>query len=196
MYCGSLVFSAIAASRLLLAGDDQVVGGNNSCTVGSLRSVIAIFSSAVSRGGTASFAGAGSAFISFFFSCGSVTSVVSFGALKGLDVTALFTSSELFLATIAGPRESRLGASDGSLERCFAAGVLDSSFAVGSSETLIFSCASERVEVRDQTSRTATWIAKDAAKKPANRRWKNSTVVCYCRNVCLSKSCSCNASHS
>ena len=170
MYCGSLVFSAIAASRLLLAGDDQVAGGNNSCTVGSLRSVITKFSSAVSRRGAASFAGAGSGFISFFFSCCSLTSVVSFGALVGLDGTALFTSGELFLATIAGALESRVGASEGSLERCFAAGALDSSFAVGSNETLIFSCASDRVEVRDQSSRTATWIAKDAAKKPANRR--------------------------
>ena len=163
------MFSAIAASRLLLAGDDQVAGGNNSCTVGSLRSVIARFSS-TARGGTASFAGAGSGFISFFCSCCSLASVVSFGALIGLDVTALFTSGELFLAIIAGPVEGRVGASDGSLERCFAAGVLDSAFALGSSDTVIFSCATDRVEVRDQSSSTAKWIAKDAAKKPASRQ--------------------------
>ena len=164
------MFSAIAASRLLL-GDDQVVGGSNSCMVGSLRSVgERILSSIGSRAGAVSLAGGGSSFISFFCSCCSLVSVVSFGARMGLELTALFASGELFLATIAGLLGSRAGASGGSLESCFGAGVLDSSFAVGSSETLICSCASDRVAVRDQSSRTAMWIAKDAAKKLASGR--------------------------
>ena len=88
----------------------------------------------------------------------------------GLEGAALFAAGELFLATIAGLLETRVEVSDGSLGSGFAAGVLDSSFAVGSSETLMVSCASDRVEVRDQSSRTAIWIAKDAAKKTASRR--------------------------
>ena len=164
------MFRAMGASRLLLA-DDQVVGGSNSCIVGSLRSVgERIFSSKGSRAGAVSLAGGGSSFISFFCSCCSVASVVSFGGRIGLEVTALFACGELFLATIAGLLETRVEASDGGLESCFAAGLLDSSLAVGSNETLIVSCASDRVEVRDQSSRTAMWIAKEAAKKTARRR--------------------------
>ena len=119
MYCGSLVFSSIAASRLLL-GDDQVAGGNNSCIVGSRRSVREKFSSTGARGRAVSFTGAGSGFVSFSISCCFGTSVGSFGVLADLGVTAL-ASGELFLAMVAGCLESRVGRSDGSLEGCFAA---------------------------------------------------------------------------
>lgn len=74
------MFSAIAASPLLSARDDQLAGGNNSRIVGSLRSVIDKFSS-FSGGTVGSLIGAGSgsgslSSCSFFDStafCGGVT---------------------------------------------------------------------------------------------------------------------------
>src|SRR5688572_11365458 len=100
MYWGSRVFSAIAASPLLLEGDAQVAGGNNSCMVGSLRSVIDRFSSNFSRGGGGSFASAGSDSGSRT-SCSFLNSA-AFGAVTPLAGTDFFASGEFLFAIITG----------------------------------------------------------------------------------------------
>ena len=100
--------------------------------------------------------------------------------------------SDAVEALIAGDRELRVGTSGGSELNWLAAGALASSFAAGSSDTLIFSCGARRMEVCDQDSSTAIWITKDAAKNPASGRETYSTIVCYCSNSCLSKSRACN----
>src|SRR5688572_25456754 len=111
MYWGSRVFNAMAASPLL-AGDDQVTGGNNSCMVGSLRSVIDTFSSTFSRVGGC-LAGAGSGSLSLA-SCSSFRSTAFFGAGTALAGTDFFGSGEFLFAIIAGDRALRVGASRGS----------------------------------------------------------------------------------
>jgi hypothetical protein len=192
MYCGSRVFSAIAASPLLLAGDDQFAGGNNSRMVGSLRSVIDRFSSSFSGGAGDSLAGAGSGAGSLN-SCSFLNSTAFFGVVTPLPGSDLFTRGVFFFAMIAGVRELRVGAccvAGGRLNWSLV-GALDSSSA-GSKETLIFSCGARRIEVCDQSSRTARWIAKDAAKNPASDREAYSTTICYRGNLCLSKSRGCN----
>lgn len=93
---------------------------------------------------------------------------------------------------IAGDGKVLVGACGGSLLNCLAAGPLASSFAAGSSDTLMFSCGARRMEVCDQSSSTAIWMTKDAAKKPANGRETYSTIICYCSNSSLSKSRACN----
>jgi hypothetical protein len=189
MYCGSRVFSAIAASPLVFA-DDQLPGGNNSRMVGSLRSVIDKFSSfSGGRGGSRIGAGSGSGSLS---SCSFFNSTVLCGGVTRLAGADLFTSGEFFFAMIAGDRELRVGTSGGSELNWLAAGALASSFAAGSSDTLIFSCGARRMEVCDQSSRNAIWMTNDAAKKPASGRETYSTIVCYCSNSCLSKSRACN----
>jgi hypothetical protein len=189
MYWGSRVFSAIAASPLLFAGEDQFVGGNNSRMVGSVRSVMAKFSSTFSGGGSGSLAGAGSGDGSL--NCGSFFNSADFFEAVTPGGGDLFNSGELFFAMIAGVREVRVGARGDISLGWLAGGALASSVA-GSSDTLIFSCGAGRTEVCDQSSRTAIWTAKDAAKKPASDREAYFTIVCYCGNLCLSKSRGCN----
>lgn len=189
MYWGSRVFSAIAASPLVFA-DDQLPGGNNSRMVGSLRSVIDKFSSlSGGRGGSRIGAGSGSGSLS---SCSFFNSTVFCGGVTRLTGAGLFASGELFFAMSAGERELRIGTSGGRELNWSAAGALASSFAAGSSDTLIFSCGARRMEVCDQSSRNAIWMINDAAKKPAIGRETYSTIVCYCSNSCLSKSRACN----
>lgn len=153
MYWGSRVFSAIAASPLLFAGDDQLPGGNNSRMVGSLRSVIDKFSSFSSgRGGSRIGAGSGSGSLS---SCSFFNSTVFCGGVTPLAGAVLFASGEFFFVMIAGDRELRVGASGGSELNFLAAGASASSFSAGSSDTLIFSCGARRMELCDQSSSTA-----------------------------------------
>ena len=183
------MFSAIAASALVVA-DGQLPGGNNSRMVGSLRSVIDKFSSfSGGRGGSRIGAGSGSGSLS---SCSFFNSTVFCGGVTGLAGADLFTSGEFFFARIAGDRELRVGTSGGSELNWLAVGALASSFAAGSSDTLIFSCGGRRMEVCDQSNRNAIWMTNDAAKKPASGRETYSTIVCYCSNSCLSKSRACN----
>jgi hypothetical protein len=190
MYWGSRVFNAIAASPLLLARGDQLAGGNNSRMVGRLRSVIDKFSCfSGGRGGSLIGAGSGSGSLS---SCSLLNSTSFCGGVTPLAGADLFTSGEFFFAMIAGDREGRVGVCRGSSLNWLARGPLGSSFAAGSSDTLIFSCGARRMEVCDQNSSTAIWITKDAAKKPASGRETYSTIVCYCSNSYLSKSRGCN----
>ena len=155
MYWGSLVFSAIAASPLLLAPDDQLAGGNNSRMVGSLRSVIDRFSSfSGGRGASLVGAGSGSGCLSF---CSVFTSTSFCGGATPLAGADLLSSGESFLAMIAGDREGRVSPCGGSSLNWLADGVvLGSSLAGGSSDTLIFSGGARRMEVCDQNSSTAT----------------------------------------
>jgi len=188
MYWGSRVFSAIASSPLL-AAEDQFAGGNNSRIVGSLRSVIDRFSSTFSRGLGGSLGATGSESGSLN-SCCFFNSASFLGAL-GRSGADLFTADEFRFAIIAGDRKFRVGACGGTGLNWLGAGVLGCSSA-GRSETMIFSCGTRRVEVCDQSSRTARWRAKDAAKNVTSDREACSTTVCYCGNLCLSKSCGCN----
>ena len=188
MYWGSRVFSAIASSPLL-DGEDQFAGGNNSRIVGSLRSVIERFSSTFSGGLGGSLAGTGSESGSLN-SCCFFNSASFLGALAGSGAD-LFTADEFLFAIIAGDRKFRVGACGGSWRNWLDAGALGCSSA-GSSETVIFSCGTRRVEVCDQSSRTARWRAKDAAKNVVSDREACSTIICYCGNLCLSKSRGCN----
>lgn len=112
---------------------------------------------------------AGSGFVSLYSAC-SVTSGVFFGAGTALAGADPFASGELFRAMLVGARETRAGACCDDLLVCFAPEALDSSFNVGSSDTVIFSGGIERVEGRAQSSIAAMWTARDAAKKPASGR--------------------------
>jgi hypothetical protein len=188
MYWGSRVFSAIASSPLL-AGEDQFVGGNNSRMVGSLRSVIDRFSSTFSGGLGDSLGGTGSG-------SGSLNSCCFFNSTGFFEAATpagpdLFNSGEFFLAMIAGARGVRVGACGGTPLNWLAGGALGCS-STGSSDTLIFSFGARCIEVCDQSSKSARWRAKDAAKNVASDREACSTTVCYCGNLCLSKSRGCN----